>query len=244
MNAGITNVHSASAESGEEHGRSYRVERFGREREPVIVIDGFSGRIAQLEAAARRARYAPVAGYPGVRSPVDPAYLRLGGPLLARLMAEHFGLAKAFAVESCAFSIVAVPPDRLAPMQRRPHYDGARAELVALVHYTGGAQSGGTAFYRHRATGFEAIRPDRAAAYEHAVRAEEEAEGPMPARYHYGDSARYEMIGEVAARPDRLIAYRGWNLHSGVIPAPPPTGREALLARGRVTINAFLIGES
>ncbi|QWC55855.1 hypothetical protein F7D01_01015 [Erythrobacter sp. 3-20A1M] len=242
MNLGVTNVHKPVAE-GEDNGRRYRVERFGREGEPVIVIDAFSGRIAELEAAARRARYSPVVGYPGLRSLLDPNYLRLGGPLLARLFAEHLGFEGNFGVESCAFSIVAARPADLTPMQRRPHYDGTRPDLVATVHYTGEEGSGGTAFYRHRRTGFETVRPERADEYEAAVKADEAAFGPLPGEYYYGDTDRYEMIGEVEAAPDRLVAYRGWNLHSGVVPTPPPSDPDGLRKSGRVTINAFLIGQ-
>lgn len=93
--------------------KSHRVEHFGDEREPIIVIDDFTGRIADFAAAGRRARYSPVSGYPGLRSPVDPAYLALGEPLLGHLLAEHFGLSKRFQAESCSFSVVSIPPDKL-----------------------------------------------------------------------------------------------------------------------------------
>lgn len=219
----------------------HRVERFGREREPVIVIDGFSGRIAELATMGRQARYAPVTGYPGVRSALDPAYLALGEPLLGRLIGEHFGLVKRFRAESCSFSMVSLRPEELSPAQRRPHYDAPQANLVAMVHYTQGPEAGGTAFYRHRRTGFEAIARDRVHAFEAALREDDAEHGELPPGYHYGDSERFELIGEIEARPDRLIAYRGRQLHSGVIPAPP--GGEVSLADARLTINTFLIGE-
>ena len=147
-----------------------------------------------------------------------------------------------FRAESCSWSVVSVPPAQLAPAQRRPHYDAPEANLIAMVHYTQGAESGGTAFYRHRRTGFEAITPDRVAAYDVAVRHDDAQFGPLPACYFYGDSERYELIGEIEPRPDRLIAYRGRQLHSGVIPQPPDPETKAEAAR--LTINTFLIGEA
>ena len=224
-----------------EDAKSWRVEHFGAEREPVIVIDGFSGCIGKIEAMGRQARYAPVPGYPGVRSAFDPAYFALGGELLGELFAEHFGLVKRFQAESCALSMVSLAPEALTQQQRRPHYDGTQPNLLATVHYTQGPETGGTAFYRHRRTGFETVTPERAEEYEAAVREDEREYGPLPPAYYHGDSERYEMIGEVEARPDRLIAYRGRRLHSGHIPTAPEPA--TLHAGGRLTVNAFLIGE-
>ncbi len=224
-----------------ENAASWRVEHFGREREPVVVIDGFSGCIDRIEATGRQARYEPVQGYPGVRSAFDPNYFALQGELLGRLFAEHFGLEKRFSAESCALSMVSLHPEALSQQQRRPHYDGTRPNLLATVHFTQGPETGGTAFYRHRRTGFETVTPERADEYEAAVREDEREYGPLPPEYYYGDSERYELIGEVEARPDRLIAYRGRRLHSGVIPTAPDPA--TLRRSGRLTVNAFLIGE-
>jgi len=221
--------------------QSHCVERLGREGEPVIVIDEFSGRLLELAAAGRDATYSPVVGFPGLRSPLDAAYLALGEPLLGRLLAQHFGLTKRFRAESCSFSVVSVVPDDLAHAQRRPHFDAPQPNLIAMVHYTQSQSSGGTAFYRHLRTGFETITPDRVNAYEAALRDDEAEFGELPPRYYYGDSERYELIGEIEARPDRLIAYRGRQLHSGVITVPP--GPSTTPATARLTINSFLIGE-
>ena len=221
--------------------RPVTIHTFAGENEPVIVIDEFSGCIDRIEEIGRRAPYSPAVGFPGLRSPFDPRYLQLAGPIVGQLFAEHFGLRKQFRPESCSFSLVTTPPDLLSQPQRRPHYDGAQANLVATVHYTGGAQTGGTAFYRHRRSGLATIRPEQADAYEEAVAQDEREFGPLPDSYYYGDSDRYELIGEIEARPDRLIAYRGWNLHSGVIPVPPAPNTSARDAR--LSVNTFLIGQ-
>ncbi|MHA6317124.1 DUF6445 family protein [Altererythrobacter sp. CAU 1778] len=236
MNIATRHVPNRSAPAAD-----WRVEHFGSEDEPVIVIDNFSGCIGEIEAFGRRARYAPVAGYPGIRSPFDARYLGIRGALMGDLIAECFGLQKRCSVESCSLSIVTLPPDQLHQQQRRPHYDGTAPNLLATVHYTGGSEQGGTAFYRHRRTGFEAITPERAAQYEAAVREDDREFGPLPPAYYHGDSERYEMTGEIAAAADRLIVYRGWRLHSGHIPVAPDRG--AMPAEGRLTVNSFLIAE-
>jgi hypothetical protein len=218
----------------------YRVECFGSEREPVVVIDDFSGRIDALTRLGRQAEYRPVQGYPGIRSPLDPAYLAPREALLQRVLAECFGFTGGAQIESCAFSIVTLRPEELSPGQRRPHHDASDPNLIALLHFTGSGETGGTTFYRHRRTGFEAIRPERAARFAAAVREDDAAYGAPPRRYMHGSDERYEAIGQIEARPDRVIIYRGRVLHSGHIPQSPDpeTARET----GRLTINTFLNG--
>ncbi len=225
--------------------KSYDVRRFGKEAEPVVVIDGFSGELERLITVGRRANYAPAQGYPGIRSPLDPNYLGSKGQVLSEALAREFGLTKQITIESCAFSIVTTPPSKLSPPQRIPHYDGTEPNLIAVVQYTQGTGQGGTSFYRHRRTGFETVSAERAQAYRQGL-AEDDAEfGAPPPSYHHGDSDRYEMIGEVEAKPDRLILYRGCRLHSGHIPHPPEelSPGSPLPNDSRLTVTAFLIGE-
>lgn len=217
------------------------VHQFGREREPVVQIDGFSGRPDELLAAGRAAEYQPGgAAYPGIRAWAEPAYLDLRRDLMFAVMSRVFGFRQGIRCEVSTFSLVTIPEAELAPIQRIPHYDHSGGEIVAVMHYLLGPESGGTAFYRHRRTGFETITTEREPAYNAALADDERAFGMPPARYHYGDSDRYEMIGEVAAAPDRLILYRGRLLHSGVIPEPGKLSNDP--ATGRLTINMFLEG--
>lgn len=109
-----------------------------------------------------------------------------------------------------------------------------------MVHYLGDEASGGTAFYRHRRTGFEAIHAPCEAAFHAAVALDEAEFGLLPAAYFHSDDERYEQIGEVTARRDRLVIYRGRVLHSGVIPVPPDPA--TVLESGRLTVNTFLVG--
>lgn len=222
------------------HAAPVTIHQFGREREPVVVIDDFSGVAHELLAAGRMAEYQPGgAAYPGIRAWAEPAYLDRRRDLMFAIMQRVFGFARV-QCEVSTFSLVTLAEAELSPFQRRPHYDAASGDLVAVMHYLLGPESGGTAFYRHRRTGFEAITAARETAY-HAAVAEDDIEyGPPPARYHHGDSDRYEMIGEVAARPDRLVLYRGRQLHSGVIPDPAALSPDPV--RGRLTINMFLRG--
>lgn len=217
------------------------VRRLGREGQPLVVIDDFSGQLAELRTAGAAARYAPAgAYYPGLRAPVDPAYLDVRRDLLVEVMHRVFGLQRSLRCETSAFSLVTLAPDALSPDQRVPHHDHGGPGLIALMHYLCGPESGGTAFYRHRRTGFEAITPERMPAFTSALEEDAREYGPPPSRYCHGDSEAYEMLDEVEARPDRLILYRGQTLHSGVIPDPAMLSDDP--RRGRLTINMFFQG--
>ena len=215
----------------------------GREREPVLVIDGVMRRPdALVDYAATEVSFAPAGtpdgGYPGIRAPAPLNYVgalvRAMDPLVRRAFSlEGVALARA----ECNFSIVTTPRDRLMPLQRIPHVDTVDPLQFAFLHYLCDARFGGTAFYRHRATGFEALTPERSAIYDQA-RDRELAEAPPQAGYITGDTSLFERTAVFEARFDRLLIYRSRVLHSGHIDP-----RAALLpdARaGRLTANVFV----
>jgi hypothetical protein len=218
------------------------VHRFGNEGEPVVQIDSFSGMVEELLERGRQATYQGAgASYPGLRSWCEPDYLDRNRDLLFSVMQRVFGFRQGISLDASTFSIVTLGEAELSPLQRIPHYDHASGELIAIMHYLLGSESGGTAFYRHRRTGFETITDAREPAYNAAL-AEDEQEFGMPLQaYHYGTNERYELIGEVEAQPDRMILYRGRILHSGVIPDPDRLTDDP--ATGRITINMFLHGK-
>jgi hypothetical protein len=210
----------------------------GREGEPLVVIDRFSGIADQLLEAGRNAAYQHAgAAYPGIRSWADPSYLDRRRGLMMDVMQRVFGFTRGVRLDASTFSLVTLAEAELTPLQRIPHYDHAGGEVIAIKHYLLGPDSGGTAFYWHRRTQFETITPPREGAYNAALA----QDGMPPARYCHGDTPWFEWIDEVEAQPDRLILYRGRQLHSGVI--PDPARLSANPRDGRLTINMFLIGE-
>lgn len=217
------------------------VERIGREGEPLVIIDNFTGQPERLRAMGMAAQYHPAGvDYPGRRAPADPTYLDLRRELMMQVMARVFGLSRGVQCEIAAFSLVTLPPERLSPRQRIPHHDHSDAGRVAIMHYLGGPKTGGTAFFRHRRTGFEAITPQREPAFAAALAEDEREFGPPPPGYPHGDSDCFEQIGAVEAREDRLAMYRGRQLHSGIIPDPSALSDDP--ATGRLTVNMFLLG--
>ena len=220
---------------------SITVQRLGREGEPLVIIDNFTGQPERLRAMGMAALYHPAGvDYPGRRALADPSYLDLRRELMMQVMGRVFGLTRGVHCEIAAFSLVTLAPDQLSLRQRIPHHDHSDAGRVAIMHYLDGPESGGTAFYRHRRTGFEAITPEREAAYAAALAEDERDFGPPPPGYPLGDSAAFEQIGAVEARPDRMALYRGRQLHSGIIPDPAALSDDP--AQGRLTVNMFLYG--
>jgi hypothetical protein len=218
-----------------------RIQRVGDENEPVVVIDGFSGQVGALRQAAIAAEYRPGgASYPGLRARADPSYLDIRRDLMMQVMMQVFGLRRGIRCETCTFSLVTLAEAELSPLQRIPHYDHSSSGLIAVMHYLSDETSGGTAFYRHRRTGFGVISPDRVAAYGTALAEDEREYGMPPARYHFGESDRFTMTGAVDAKPDRLVLYRGRTLHSGIIPDAAALSADP--ATGRLTVNMFLTG--
>jgi len=222
--------------------RSLEVHRLGPEAEPVAVIDGLLLDPQALVDAAVQARFAAMtpAGnyYPGHRAPAPGAYLGVLLEALKPLLRDVFGLAAdAKARASCMFSLVTQPAETLNLGQRLPHIDSDDPGRLAILHYLCGPEHGGTAFYRHRATGLAAVTPERSKGYFATLRAELDRDGSPAAAYLEGDTPLFEQIGRVEAAFDRVVVYRSCLLHSGVVD-PARLGLDP--RAGRLTVNTFL----
>jgi hypothetical protein len=217
----------------------YKIEYIGDEKEPIIIIDNYSGQVDYLLSQAIAAHYSdPGISYPGVRANTASNYLLVRQKLLSNAIQQTFGFNDGISSASCSFSIVTTLPEMLSPAQRIPHYDDTSPDLLAALHYLKSDATGGTAFYKHRRTGFETITPERAKTYSEALREDDREYGPPEPGYIYGNNKRYKMTAEIPAKPDRLVIYRGRTLHSGVIPETFALTDDPLL--GRVTMNTFL----
>jgi hypothetical protein len=220
---------------------SFSLERIGLEREPVMLVDGTMRHAAALvDYAASEVSFDPVwgpsGGYPGIRAPAPLNYVEALVRALDPKIRRAFGLDRVkLARAECSFSLVTLPPDRLAPLQRIPHVDTTDPLQFALLHYLCDARHGGTAFYRHRETGFETLTPERQPAYE-AARARELGEA-SPA-YIDSDSPHYQRTAAFDAKFDRVLVYRSRTFHSGRIAAGQLLSEDP--RHGRLTANIFI----
>ncbi|HEU4625322.1 MAG TPA: DUF6445 family protein [Steroidobacteraceae bacterium] len=212
----------------------------GAERFPLLVVDDFVANADELvdyavtQTFTVQGRY-----YPGIRCVAPPRYQQFLLATLGSAMLECLGVARgSLRLSMCHFSIVTTPADRLELPQRIPHVDSLAKHGLASIHYLFRKDLGGTAFYRHRSTGFESIDESRNERYLRTLEAEcAGALAPGPG-YINGDTPLFEQIGRQDGIFNRLLLYPRNVLHSGCIAhdfVPDPDPRT-----GRLSINSFI----
>jgi hypothetical protein len=221
-----------------------RVDLVGESRSPVIIVDDFLRDADQwVDYAATNAAFRSVRAtfYPGDRAPAPMPYPLFVCMTLGKVIADTFGLHNHTIVDaSCDFSLVTQQPQELGLLQRVPHTDTPNPAYIAILHYLCTADHGGTSFYRHRRTGFEAVTMDRTDFYFRALKSELAATPPVAA-YINGDTPLFERIASHDAAFNRVLIYRGNVLHSGNI--PPDSTFSSNPRIGRLTANTFLTFE-
>lgn len=219
-----------------------RVEKLtlGREGAPLVVIDNF---VAEPERLVKKATTAQFTSggrfYPGIRVKAPPSYEHFLVTRLPSLVGEYFGLTgSALRLSMCHYSLVTTPAAELSLLQRLPHVDSLAPEGLATIHYLFKEKHGGTAFYRHRATGYEYLDQTRGPVYSRALDAECAGSDRPASEYINGDTALFEEIARAEGVFNRMLVYRRNSLHSGSIErtfVPDPNPRT-----GRLSINSFI----
>ncbi|WP_242140241.1 DUF6445 family protein [Sphingomonas sp. TREG-RG-20F-R18-01] len=212
--------------------------RVGKEAEPVVIIDNFAPDPQALRDFAAGQPFVPAGRhYPGIKAALPPDYMRSQGPLIGKILREVFGVLGKVSVLEADFSIVTAASDQLSIEQCLPHVDALEPGRLALVQYLVPEGTDGTAFYRHRATGFETVDAGRSTAYFASLQRDLAAAEAAPRSYIAGDTALFEQTALVPGVFNRALLYRGRMLHSGAI------ARDAALpadpARGRLTVTGF-----
>lgn len=217
----------------------HRILEFGEEKQPIVVFDGFASSPEDLIEDAAMLSYGRIGEhYPGLRAQLHPRMRERFLDHVMRIAQAVFGVAPVPALVEASYSIVTTPPAELSPTQRLPHFDSTDPNRLALLHYLSPDEKGGTAFYRHRMTGFESVSPDRLAGYTAAIDREISEKGLPAPDYIRGSTWQFEQIQHVAARFNRAILYRGNTIHCADIPAGMALPADPY--RGRLTINTFL----
>jgi hypothetical protein len=138
----------------------------------------------------------------------------------------------------CHYSLVTTPPEQLEMIQRVPHVDSVQGNGLASVHYLFRENHGGTAFYRHRKTGFEYVDESRRDIYFKSLQDEMNGPDAPGSGYINGDTPLFAQVAKQDGLFNRILFYRRNSLHSGCIdrnfiPDPNPLS-------GRLSINCFL----
>ena len=217
-----------------------RLDRIGVEQQPVVVVDNFSPHPERLIADAAALAFAPMGEfYPGIRARVLPSYFHGLAPVLAPVMRDVFGHSDRIAFTNALYSIVTTPPARLTLAQRIPHIDGLAEGMIAILHYLCEG-FGGTAFYRHRATGFETVDAARHPQYLTALQADFARHGEPAPAYIHGDTPIFAQTARYDAVFNRALIYRSSLLHCADLSAD--TAFPADSGAGRLTVASFLSG--
>lgn len=211
------------------------------------MIDQFSGDAAAVARIADAMAPFPaidVNYYPGVRRLITrddgdaDAYVERTCRDAGQFIAGAFDI-DSFTLAEASFSIVTLPPQKLEPIQRSPHFDSPDANYFALLHYLRVPPGTGTAFYQQRSTGIERVTVANLDLFVSTAKAQS-ARLPPGTGYIGGSNEFYEEIGRVEAVADRMVIYQGCLLHSGII--PPDMRFSADPREGRLTANLFVRG--
>ena len=217
-----------------------RKESIGREAAPLLIIDGFVDDPDRLVRQAVPKRFS--AGgrfFPGIRAKAPLTYQRFLAGALHDLIVEFFRLdASGLRLTMCHYSLVTTRPAELCMEQRVPHIDSPDPRGLASVHYLFRANHGGTAFYRHRETGFERIDRSRSERYFRSLERQVSGPNAPPPAYINGDTPLFEQVARADGVFNRIVVYPRNSLHSGCIagdflPDPDPLS-------GRLSINSFI----
>ena len=223
-------------------GRQIRLQllHLGEERQPLLVVDDvLDDPEAMIEAARQADFYSPPhTNYPGLNANLPESYYRTVVTALRGPIAAAFGLPSDVYVKYFGYFGLATTSARDAqPVQKIPHHDGPDPNRLAMVHYLGRGDHGGTGFFRHKATGFESVDQSRHATYVAVAQAQLAERGVGTAVYPGADMADYDLIGQADGVFNRLIVYRNHVLHSALL---GPEAGNADPAQGRLTANGFI----
>lgn len=243
MLSAAMNSAPAQYDFGIRSGLTPRTMLVGNEQHPVIVIDdllrdphslvSFAATQGGFRRLKQDANY-----YPGIRAQVPQPYLASLYQVIRPLMHDTFGFPLSGPVKAnCSFSIATIPPPQLNVLQRMAHFDTVDSRQLAVLHYLCDPSHGGTAFYRHRSTGFESVTPERLVPYMESLQADAEAYGSPPAQYLTGSDIRFEQIASIEAKFNRVVIYRSQVLHSGSVNEACGFSDDPRI--GRLTANAF-----
>jgi hypothetical protein len=222
--------------------RDFSIQRLtiGAEKAPLLVIDNaFADADALVELAATKPFGDVTSYYPGIRAKVPLSFQRFVLDDLRQEFVSLFGMnGAALRFTACHFSLVTTPAEKLDYMQRIPHIDSVSSHELAFILYLFKTDLGGTAFYRHRKSGYEVVDQARISEYTRLVESERESVLRGPPAYINGTNEFYEQVGCQSGVFNRMLVYRRTSLHSGdirpnFVPIADPR-------RGRLSVNGFI----
>lgn len=178
--------------------------------------------------------------YPGLRAAMPESFSSSFRAWLTPTLQRNGVLEshQAISGDTSFFSIVTTASKDLLPIQCIPHYDSTDPTLLAAVIYLCGPPFSGTAFYRHRRTGYEEITEENVNNYRLALNSDMRLHGMPNKGYINGDSSMFETVFSAELKFNRAIVYPARILHAAKIQQQfdPPKDR----SEWRLTVTALL----
>ncbi|NEO46846.1 MAG: hypothetical protein F6K55_23100 [Moorea sp. SIO4A3] len=216
---------------------SLTVKYIGNENNCILIFDQFlkfPGRVRDYAINQAQFKSSPKGKYPGIRHRLHQEETDTIIDGLQKAVLEHIKIKiDADCTGNGYFSLVTLKPEELTFEQTIPHFDAVVPDKkVAVVHYLSLPEMcwGGTAFYRHKATGFESISVSRLADYN-------ESQAKFHHHYVTDSNDDFELLELIPMKYNRLVAYSSNLLHSGYI---KPDMLSSEPSKGRLTVNLFI----
>lgn len=216
---------------------SLTVKYIGNEKNCILIFDQFfkfPGRVRDYAINQAHFKSSPKGEYPGIRHRLHQEETDTIIDGLEKSVLEHLNIKiDADCTGNGYLSLVTLKPEELTFEQTIPHFDAVVPDKkVAVVHYLSLPEMcwGGTAFYRHRATGFESISVSRLADYD-------ESQAKFYHHYVTDSNDDFELVELIPMKYNRLVAYGSNLLHSGYI---KPEMLSSDPSKGRLSVNLFI----
>ena len=211
----------------------------GTEQAPLLIVDNLVAEPELLVQKAAGSNFSPQgAFFPGLRARAPLSYRQFLADFLKPLLPALRMQPGVLTFPMAHYSLVSQPVAQLVFQQRIPHVDSVAGNGLATVHYLFRGDWGGTAFYRHRQSGFEVVDATRREAYFRTLDDQRRSHDFPDTGYISGDTKLFEQVVRVDGVFNRMLVYRRNSLHSGCIDnqrVPPPDP-----LKGRLSINCFI----
>ena len=225
---------------------SVKVVNPNSEAQKILIIDNLLEHAEHLIDFATTNTFEPYPktttgkGYPGIRLTPPQDYSQAITDFIKPLINKEFGIAENIEMRKseCAISLMTTKPEDLGPIQCVPHFDTSNVNQFAVLLYLCDKTHGGTAFYRHNATGFEFITAATSDHYLDIFFAELNKKRPLQAYFSDSDE-RFTKIGFLPAAVNRMVIYRSCTIHSPYL-IDPALSINADPRTGRLTVNTFV----
>ncbi len=219
------------------------IDFLGLTKAPLLTIDGGSSIIAELrEYAVLKSDFAldQVTSYPGVRAALPRQYVITSIKSLLPYIYKIFKIPSHLNPypKDNNYSLVSKRGDELTPIQTVPHFDTNNPYSISIIHYLNDGDFGGTGFFRHKPTNYEYIDVARRSSYLKSI--ESYLRNNISAVPAYCDESHpeFEMYQSIDYKPDRMVIFQGYMLHSGLVCGDRDISSSP--EYGRLTANMFI----